>query len=418
MKIMVCGLNYAPEVTGIGKYTSEMCEWLAARGHEVHVVTSYPHYPAWKVPTGFSSWRFSKETLSAKLTITRCPLYVPGTPSTLRRLLSQVSFAMSGAIGAIGVTLRMKPDVVVTIAPSLIASLSALIAARLSRSAAWIHQQDLEVEAAFGLGMVHGARLLPAILRLEAMFLRRFDRVSTISSRMVDAITEKGVPAARITEIRNWVDTDTIRPIDRETAYRQQIDIAPDALVALYSGSMVAKQGLGLLEPVMREFAEKGAPLVFLLCGNGVMRADLERRTSDLPNVRFLDLQPVERLPELLATADIHLLPQRAEIMDLVMPSKLPPMLASGRPVVAMAAKGTQVACEVEGHGLVVPPGDEYAFVAALGKLIDDSELRRRLGEAGRARAVAHWNKEGILLKLEARLAELALQEGEGRLLR
>ena len=117
--------------------------------------------------------------------------------------------------------------------------------------------------------------------------------------------------------------------------------------MALYSGNMGAKQGLEVLADVVRLLAQEARQVVFVFCGSAVGRADLVARCQGLPNVRFLDLQPLIRLPDLLATADIHLLPQRANAADLVMPSKITGMLTSVRPVVATAHSGTDLATVV-----------------------------------------------------------------------
>ncbi len=93
MKILVYGINYSPELTGIGKYTGEMVEWMASQGHDVRVITAPPYYPEWKVGERYSSWRYRREEGAA--TVWRCPLYVPKQPSTLKRLIHLGSFALS-----------------------------------------------------------------------------------------------------------------------------------------------------------------------------------------------------------------------------------------------------------------------------------------------------------------------------------
>jgi colanic acid biosynthesis glycosyl transferase WcaI len=138
----------------------------------------------------------------------------------------------------------------------------------------------------------------------------------------------------------NWVDLAAITPASTaasDNPYRQLLGIAPDKVVALYTGNMGAKQGLELMAQVAALLV--GQPgIVFVLCGNGMGRAALVQSCANLPNVFFLDLQPANRLSDLLAMADIHLLPQRADAADLVMPSKLIGMLVSGRPVLACVA--------------------------------------------------------------------------------
>ncbi|MDX6805764.1 WcaI family glycosyltransferase [Terrihabitans rhizophilus] len=407
MRLLVVGINYTPELTGIGKYTGEMCAWLAGRGHDVRVITAPPHYPSWQIGEGYDGRGYRREQRDG-VEIVRCPIYVPADPRGAKRIASGASFAVSAFPVAVREARRLRPDVVVGIAPSLMSAGPALAAAALSGARSWLHVQDFEVDAAFTLGVVKGRLAQSAALHVERALLRRFDAVSTISPRMVEGLMRKGVSPDRVRELRNWVDTDAVRPLDRMTGYRAELGLTREHVVALYSGSMAAKQGLEHLAPTARRMALARPELIFLLCGTGFMKPVLMDAMAGLPNVRFLDLQPLDRLPELLATADIHLLPQRSEIMDLVMPSKLPPMLASGRPVVAMAAERTQVAVEALGRGLVVPPGDEAAFSHALSRLAADADLRRRLGEEGRARALAHWSRDPLLLAFEEELSGLA----------
>lgn len=138
------------------------------------------------------------------------------------------------------------------------------------------------------------------------------------------------------------------------------------------------------------------------------MKARLCDMTNHLANVELLDLQPARVLCQLLSTADIHLLPQRPEVNDSVLPGRLAAMLASGRPVVAMANGGTQLHAELNGAGYVVSPGDINAFVDAIVKLNDDPDLRKRLGAKGRELAETRWDQSAILARVELRLQELS----------
>ena len=407
MKILVYGLNYAPELIGTGKYTQEACEWLASRGHEVCVITSYPYYPDWRIAPPYRAGRFSREQRRG-VEIVRCPLYVPADPSPLKRLVHHLTFAASSAIAAIRLARRFRPDIVFTIAPSFFVTPAALAAARLSDARSWLHIQDFEIDSSFELGILSGQRLRRLAERVERFVLARFDRVSTISPKMVERLAEKNVADFRIVEFRNWVDTSVIRPQDRNSPLRDQLALPVQAVTALYSGSMVLKQGLENLIEAARGLRDRNPNIVLVLCGQGSRRNWLLEQTRGQSNVRFLDLQPPERLSELLSLADIHLLPQRAEVADLVLPSKLAPMLASGRPVIAMAKSGTQLAIEVEGAGLVVPPDKPAALISALVRLADDPALREELGRVGRNRARSRWDAQAILAGLERDLLSLA----------
>lgn len=394
-KVLVIGINFTPELTGIGKYTGEMTEWLDSRGYEVRVVTAPPYYPYWRVQPGFTGWRYASEH-KGRVRVIRCPLWVPRAPSGIKRLLHLASFAASSLPVVFWHGLKWRPDVVLTIEPPFMCAPSAWLAARMGGARAWLHIQDLEIDAAFDLGLIKGGLLKRAVLAAERWMLRRFDRITTISRRMLERVHGKGVDPHRTDEFPNWVDTRIIRPRESSaTGLRRELGIAPETCVLLYSGNMGEKQGLEVVLEVAARIGDLDA--VVVMCGAGAARERLESRADGLANVRFIPLQPLERLGELLNTADVHLLPQRADAADLVMPSKLVTMMATGRPVIATAAPGTQVTAAVEGCGITVPPGDVAAFEGAVRSMVADRQLRRDSGAAARRRAVAAWDKNRVL---------------------
>ncbi len=406
MRILMHGINFSPELTGIGRYTGEMAAWLASRGHQVRVVTAPPYYPQWRVAAGWSRLRhrIERPTVAGtgRLTVVRCPLWVPQRPTGIRRVLHLASFVLS-SLPAMLAQLGWRPHVVWVVEPALGCAPQALLVARLSGAAAWLHVQDFEVDAAFELGLLRGRTLRAAALGFERWLLRRFDRVSTISARMLQRLDDKGVEPRRRVLLRNWVDVSRVRPAPPPAALRRELGIADGGFVALYSGNMGAKQGLGMLGEVARRL--DGVPVCLVLCGDGAARGELQASCAGLANVRFLPLQDEARFRDLLNLADVHLLPQRADAADLVMPSRLTGMLASGRPVVAAASTGTEVATVVADCGLVVDPGDAQAFAAAIERLITDAGLRQRLGQAARDYALRELDRDAILQRFEAQLA-------------
>lgn len=409
LKLLIVGLNYAPDFIGIPKYTTELCEELARRGHHVSVVTAPPYYPAWRVQKGYRGlWR--SETLNG-VQLVRAPLYVPKQPNGSKRLLHHLSFAITSLPFAILAALTKRPDVVLAVAPSLMSAPAALLAAKLSGAKSWLHIQDFEVDAAFELGMLKGEGARRLAEWLERALMLRFDRVSTISATMRRLLLRKGLKDDAALEVRNWVDVDTVTAWpSSNTSYRGALGIPVDHVVALYSGNMAGKQGLETLAQVAALLEEKSAKVTLILCGQGPLRGVLEASCLSRTNVRFMDLQPIKKLPELLATADIHLLPQRAEAADLVLPSKLAGMLASGRPIVAMADAGTALAIEVEGCGLIVPPGDGAAMAGAILRLFSDKGLRLKLANSARERAEQHWRRSAVIDGLEVELKRLSTQ--------
>ena len=417
MKILLYGLNYAPEPVGIGKYSGELGPWLAARGHSVRVITAPPYFPGWRVSAPNRNGYSLEQREGVR--VRRCPLWVPRRPSGLTRLLHLASFALS-SLGPLLAQRAWRPDVVITVAPAFFCAPGALLLRRLCgrRTLTWLHIQDFELDAAFELGLLKGRLLRSLAETWERRTLRGFDRVSSISTAMVQRLAAKGVAPSRSLLLPNWVDLDQIRPqlgaARLRNPYRQELGIGPDQLVLLYSGSMNKKQGLDLLVDVIHQLADL-PQLVWLLAGEGPTKADLEAATSGLPQVRHLPLQPSARLNDWLNAADIHLLPQKAEAADLVLPSKLLGILASGRPLVASSPAGSELASFAEQAGACVPPGDPTAFAEALRALISDPQRRTDAGRRARLLAEEHFSQDLVLGRFEQQLQALVADRSKVR---
>jgi colanic acid biosynthesis glycosyl transferase WcaI len=411
MRILVVGINYAPDLIGVAKYNTELCEALVSFGHEVRVVTAPPYYPGWSIPPAYRGWRYRFETIKG-VSITRSPIHVPSRPTGVRRLIHHASFALSSLWPVLSTSLRWRPDVVFSVAPSLMsASFSAWIAGRIG-AFSWLHLQDFEVDAAFDLGLLTNRRLRAPMVAVERKVLRSFNCVSTISPSMLEGLVAKGVDREKIREVRNWTDTTQIAPGDRHTRLRQELQLDDTHFVGLYSGTMSNKQGLELIIEAAKQLDQSDSNIRFVLCGDGPHRATLQNLATGLTNVQFLGLQADERFAELLKTADFHLIPQKAEAADLVLPSKLGGIFATGQPLVVMANPDTGLAAEVAGAGLVIPPGDVPALSAAIRTLAKNPELCRSLGVGARKIALLRWDKTAILGALaQAMIASIELKK-------
>ncbi|WP_254944375.1 glycosyltransferase WbuB [Cyanobium sp. AMD-g] len=401
--MLLYGLNYAPETVGIGKFSGDMATWLAARGHQVRVITAPPYFPQWRAQGN----RY-RRAHSEGVRVWRCPLWVPIQPTGPTRLLHLASFAVS-SLPVLLAHRRWRPDVVLTVAPAFFCAPGALLLGWLcgGRTRTWLHIQDFELDAAFELGMLKGTLLRRLAEAWERGTLAGFDRVSTISGAMRRRVVAKGVADHRAVLLPNWVDLEAIQPQGEErraaNPYRRELGIGAEAMVLLYSGSMNRKQGLDILVEVIQQLADL-PHMVWLLAGEGPNKAELAAAMAGLPQVRFLGLQPLERLNDWLNLADVHLLPQRAAAADLVLPSKLLGILASGRPVVASSGAGTELGQMAEQAGLRVEPGDGAGFAAAIRRLVGDQPLRQQRGRAARQLVEQRFGQEAVLQQLEREL--------------
>jgi colanic acid biosynthesis glycosyl transferase WcaI len=391
---LIYSANFWPEQVGIGKYSGEMAHWLASQGHEVHVVAAPPYYPSWKVHDDYRWPPYQRERLPG-ITIFRAPLWVPKSPGGLRRILHLVSFAIC-SLPVMLCQLFWRPDVVLTVAPALVCAPAGWLVARLSGAQAWLHIQDFEVDVAFNMGLLKSGLLKRLAIALERWLLRRFDCVSSISHRMVSRLLAKGVAEERTRYFPNWVDISHINPDCDGKRYRSELAVADDTVVVLFSGTLGAKQGLLIIPEVARLLAAR-RDILFVICGDGALKPELESLTRDLPNVRLLPLQPFERLGELLTMANIHLLPQSSNAADLVLPSKLTGMLASGRPVIATCAPETELASVVSHCGMVTAPENPDHLASVVLNLAENPALMSELGKRARAWAELHLERDVVL---------------------
>lgn len=345
MKILVYGINYSPELTGIGKYTGEMVEWMAQQGHEVRVITAPPYYPEWQVGAKYSSWRYRRENGDA--TVWRCPLYVPKQPSTLKRLIHLGSFALSSFFPLMAQR-RWKPDRIIGVVPTLFCTPGMRLLAKLSGARTLLHIQDYEVDAMLGLGMAGNGRS-GKVAKLASAFersgLHNVDNVSTISRSMMNKACEKGVAPEKVIFFPNWSEVSRFREVPETlvTALRQRLGLPDERKIILYSGNIGEKQGLESVIAAAEQLREQ--PWLFAIVGQGGGKARLEKMAAErgLDNVKFLPLQSYEDLPALLAIGDCHLVIQKRGAADAVLPSKLTNILAVGGNAVITAEPQTEL---------------------------------------------------------------------------
>lgn len=348
LKVLLYGINYAPELTGIGKYTGEMAEWLG-RSHRVTVVTSPPYYPEWKVHQGYTRWSFS-DRLENGVRVLRCPLYVPSRPSSLLRILHLLSFSLSSTIALLKLW-RLRPDLVVYVVPTLFCALQVLLYGRLTGAKVVLHVQDYEIDALFGLGMSRPGMLARVAFRIESLLMRSFDVVSTISEGMMQRARLKGVDPKRMVFFPNWSEVERFRDVPAQPTLLSSLGVAVGKRVVLYSGNMGEKQGLEIVLEAASRMTDM-PDVHFLLVGNGAAKPRLQALAEalGLGNVSFSPLLPYDQLPALLASADCHLVIQRRGVADAVLPSKLTNILAVGGNSVITADEDTTLGRLCQAH--------------------------------------------------------------------
>ena len=391
--------HFAPDIAPTGKVMTSLVREWAALGHEIHVVTSLPWYrehrvePAWRgrlVRRERTPWG-SVTRINPFASKSKANLVARAAAFVLFSLVAGVCAATAGIAARrdVGAGRSRRVDAVIAMSPPLTLGVVGWFAALLRRSRLVFNVQDVFPDAVVKTGTVKNPIVIALASWLERFTYRRSSAVVVLSEdlrrNVIAKLPEKF--AGRVRVIENFVDTAAVSPRDRMTAYRRELGIGNEVVV-MYAGNVGFSQSLGTLVDAARRL-----PAVsFVVNGSGSALADLKSQARAVRNVRFGDYQPEDRLAEVLATADIHVVPLRAGLASVSVPSKTYSILAAGRCVVAAVDADTEIARLVQssGAGLAVAPDDVDALVAAITRLAGDASLRESMGAAGRTFVERH----------------------------
>ncbi|MCE7053698.1 WcaI family glycosyltransferase [Algoriphagus sp. AGSA1] len=405
MRILVFGINYAPDLTGIGKYTGEMCSYLAGQGHQVTMVTAHPYYPQWELADGYPRYSWKTEIIDG-VTVERCPLYIPQDPSALRKVLHEISFF--GTIFPVWLKLLFKKkfDYVICLNPPFHLTIYPLLVKWFRGSKMISHVQDLQVDVVNDLELLKSNALINLMFTFEKFYFDQSDVVSTISLGMERKIASKGIAKEKQWLFPNWVDINFITPLSKEESLRSRFGLDLTDKVILYSGNMGEKQGLEQILDVALKFRQQ-PDIQFVIVGNGGAKKRLEEAAvkMGLDNVRFFPLQPYEDLSRLLAVADVHLVLQKKEASDLVMPSKLTGILSAGGLALITAVEGTSLYDVVHEHhmGVLIEPGSVEALYEGIVECLHSTDSEQIKANA-REYALRFLAKDAVLGSFEEKL--------------
>lgn len=383
MKIIVWGINYAPELTGIAPYNVALCEFLKASGHEVRMVTTFAYYPQWKKASGDSGRLYRTDEIRG-ITVERCWHYVPEKVSAIKRILHEATFV---ATAFFRLLLLPSPDIYVVVSPPLLSGAAAWVLSHLKGRLFIFHVQDLQPDAAVGLGMLKKGLLVRILYGLEKIAYAKAIRVSGISVGMLKAFERKGVPAEKRVYFPNGV---TLANPGEGTVekgkFRARFGIDPGTFLVVYSGNLGVKQGLDILVEAARHLS--GDDFQIVICGDGARREHIAALIEKfaLAHVRLFPLQPKEQYWEMLADADVSVITEQKGAGQAFFPSKLLGTLAAGSPVLAVVDDNSELyrAAQEGRFGITVKPEQPQALANALNRLKSDPESLLQMSKAGR----------------------------------
>lgn len=400
MRILIYTYNYFPEPIGIAPLVTELAEGLVKRGHQVRVVTGMPNYPQRQIYEGYRGKLYLTE-LTNGVAVQRSYLWVRPKPSLLDRLLLEISFVVTSFVHALR---GQRPDVIFITAPPLPVSVPAALLGWIHRTPIILNLQDILPEAAVNVGLLKNPKLIRIFELLEKFAYRTARKISVIAEDFVEHLMSKGVPARKIVQIPNWVDVNFIHPFPKaKNPFRAEHQLT-DKFVVIYSGNIALTQGLEtVIEAASRLHYLPNLAIVIVGEEKALQRLHQFCEDCAVDNVTLLPLQPREKLPEMLAAADVGLVVQKHNVISFNMPSKIQVLMASGCAVVAsVPANGTAAkAIEQSGGGIVVPPEDPDALAAAILELYYQPEKIKVLGEKSRKYALEHYTLEHALSQYE-----------------
>ena len=395
MKFVIYSINYSPELTGIGKYNGELASYLVTKDIDVTVVTAPPYYPEWQRHKGYRNW-WSK-CVEGGVTLYRSPLYVPRLVTQVTRLLHLSSFALSSAFTLCSL-LRQKPDVIMLVQPTLFCAPATLLYCKLTGAKSLMHIQDFEIDAMFALGERRDGIMGRAAAFIERQLIRRFDYVSSICEVMLNKAAQKGVESERIIHFPNWADIDFVGPEVSGDTLRSKWGYSLKDRIVLYAGNLGRKQGLDIVLEAAQAFIAN-ASIKFIIIGEGAYSSTLYEKSREmgLTNVEFKPLQPWSLMPEILSMADVHLVTQRRDAADIVMPSKLTNILSAGGHALVTADPETElgrIAKRYPGIYHCIEPDSKEAFIVGLREYL--AVDTRVVNKVAREYAVSYLNQQSI----------------------
>ena len=409
MKILIYSYNYYPEPIGIAPLMTELAEGLVKRGHKVRVVTAMPNYPERKIYENYRGKLFHTEYKN-DVQIQRSYIWVRANPNLIERLLLDASFVISSFIPAL---MGWRPDVILATSPSLPGCVTSTLLGWFYRCPIVLNLQDILPEAAVKVGLLKNPFWIKLLSGLEKFAYKNATKISVIADGFIENLQEKGVDENKIVHIPNWVDTNFIQPLPKTENYFRQAHNLHGKFIILYSGNIALTQGL---ETVVKGAAMLGniANIAFVIVGQEKKLQKLgdECQKCGADNVLLVPFQPRERLPEMLAAADLSLVIQKKNIIGFNMPSKIQVLMATGRAIVAsVPGNGTAArTLKKSGGAAVIPPENPQALAQAILELYKNPAKVKNMGYNNRQYAVKHYSIEQALNNYES-LLETTLGE-------
>ena len=397
MKILIITINYFPEIGGIARITTELSESLKKRGHEVTVVTAFPHHPYGIVSKEYRGKLLQREEFNG-IKLIKTYIYASPQKHFLTRIFNYGSFTVTSVLGGL---LSGKHDVVFTMFPPPLLGISAYIVGKVKRVPIVLDVLDIWPDLPVALGEIKNKYLIKFLEAVERFVYKKAERILVISKGFKKDIEKKGIDADKIDVAPNWVDIDFITPGCQKNSIREKYNL-DDKFVVMFAGTIGLAQGLECVIDAAKLLSHQ-KDILFVFVGEGVMKKKLQQKAEEyaLENVMFIPVQPREYIPKFLAAADVCLvILQRNPVLAITIPCKTYEIMAAARPIVANVEGDLKELVEEADCGIVVEPENPKQIADAIISLYEDEQLRTKFGRNGREYVVQHYTREKIMDKV------------------
>ncbi|BCQ59331.1 Glycosyltransferase involved in cell wall bisynthesis [Pseudomonas sp. NFPP10] len=333
--------------------------------------------------------------------------------SYLGRLISFISFSLTAPIGLMKVS---RPDVVLASSPPIFPMLSVWLVCKLRRIPMVFEVRDLWPESAIQMGILSNRQLIGIMYWMERLLYDKAARIVTLTQGIHDDIQARGWPAKKLEVITCGIDTQMLFPDAKAGQAVRQEQGWEGRKIVLYFGALGEANNLDVIIDAAAH--SKDEKLLFLLIGDGMKRAHIERRIAQLQIDNVQLLAPVSKslARGFINSADVCLVTlQDISLFKGAIPTKLLDYMACGKPVLCGVEGEAAAIISAADAGVNFPPNNSRQLASVLATLMKDQALRERMGSNGAQYIQKNFDAIRGRLAMEKLLSKVANENSTPR---